>query len=83
MNPVMTADPINVTGMVRNPRLISSEYALSSSSTFRTMKLRRARERNSFTLSQARQCEPEYTMMSVAIRSLYAFGEHESGPAAA
>lgn len=62
----MDRSPTMVTGTVRNPRAISSPYAEGSSSTFLSSNSRPARERNSFTRSQARQLDPEYTMMRAA-----------------
>jgi len=62
---------IIVTGTTRKPIDISSAYAVSSSSTFLTVKACCSRERNSFTRSQLSQCDPVYTMISDAILEFY------------
>jgi hypothetical protein len=67
LKPEMGLPPMIVTGIVLKPSAISSSYAESSSSTLRAVNAYPSRERNSFTCSHDRQCEPEYTMMSVAI----------------
>jgi len=61
-----------VTGTTRKPIDINSLYAVSSSSTFFTVKACCSRERNSFTRSQLSQCDPLYTMISEAILEFYA-----------
>ena len=63
--PVITRSPATVAGTVLRPRATSSSYARSSSSTFLAVKGTPARERNSFTCSQACQALPAYTMMSI------------------
>lgn len=62
---------MNVTGTVRNPRAMSSEYAAKSSSTSLTVNPRPLRERNSFTWSQASQLPPAYTTISRPTTGLY------------
>jgi len=47
-----------VTGIVRQPRAMSSSYAFSSSSTLYDVNGTPSRESNSFTCSQLRQALP-------------------------
>jgi len=69
----MACPSMIVTGTTRNPIDTSSSYASGSSSMLRTVNVRRSRERNSFTLSQARQWEPLKTVMLLcAIHRFYA-----------
>jgi hypothetical protein len=63
---------MTVTGTTLNPIERSASYAAGSSSMFRSVNACPARERNSFTVSQARQCEPVNTVMWCAILRFYA-----------
>jgi len=62
---------MTVTGTTLNPSASSASCAASFSSMFNALNGCRARERNSFTCAQDRQCEPVYTVMSRAIHELY------------
>jgi len=68
----MACPSMIVTGTTLNPIERSSSYAAGSSSMFRSVNTCRARERNSFTMSQARQCEPVNTVMCCATLRFYA-----------
>ena len=61
----MTSAPMTVTGTDRPPSFMSSSYAASSSSMFFVSNVCPSRERNSFTMSQARQWLPEYTVIFI------------------
>jgi len=56
---------MTVTGTERAPSASNSSYALSSSSIFFASYACPSRERNSFTRSQARQRDPEYTVIFI------------------